>query len=77
MAFSDSEDRGTEEIEAWKARDPIPRLESRLLADNAATRDQVDRLRAEVQTCLTEAVEFGMNSEFPSPETVAHGLWAD
>jgi len=77
MAFSDSEDRGNDEIEAWKARDPIPRLESRLLADDASTREQVDRLQAEVQACLAEAVEFGMNSEFPSPQTVAHGLWAD
>ena len=77
MAFSDSEDRNANEIQAWKDRDPIKRLESKLLADRIATQEEFDQLLAEAQACLAEAVEFGKNSEFPDPQTVADGLWAD
>ena len=77
MAFSDSEERKAEEIEAWKARDPIPSLESKLLADRLATQGEFDRLRAELEASLEEAVEFAKSSPFPNPQTVAEGLWAD
>ena len=76
MAFNDSENRQVDEIEAWKERDPIRQLESVLLAENAATPEDFDRLKTAVQASLDEAVEFGRNSEFPDPRTVAYGLWA-
>jgi TPP-dependent pyruvate/acetoin dehydrogenase alpha subunit len=69
--------REDDEIGAWRARDPIQRLESKLLDDNVATREDLDRLQTEVQARLTEAIEFGRKSAFPDPETVADGLWAD
>ena len=77
MAFSGSENRQADEIEAWKARDPIQLLESTLLADNVATEEEFGQLRALLQANLDEAVELGMNSAFPDPRTVADGLWAD
>ena len=77
MAFSRSEDRAAGEIEAWKGRDPIRQFELTLLADNVATREEFDRLQADVQSRLAAAVEFGSSSPFPQPETVADGLWAD
>jgi pyruvate dehydrogenase E1 component alpha subunit len=69
--------REDDEIGAWTARDPIRRLESKLLDDNAATQEDLDRLQSEVQASLAEAVEFGKESAFPGPQTVAQGLWAD
>lgn len=77
MAFDGSENRMPDEIEAWKAKDPIPRLESKLLAENAVTQEQLDELLADVDARLADAVVFGMNSAFPDPKTVADGLWAD
>jgi pyruvate dehydrogenase E1 component alpha subunit len=77
MAFDGSENRMAEEIEAWKAKDPIPRLESKLLAENVATKEQLDGLLADVDARLADAVAFGMSSAFPDPKTVADGLWAD
>ncbi|MFH1923762.1 MAG: thiamine pyrophosphate-dependent dehydrogenase E1 component subunit alpha [Planctomycetota bacterium] len=71
------EHRADQEITAWKAQDPIERLESKLLADGAATQDEFDRLQADVDTSLAQAVEFGKNSPFPTPDSVADGLWAD
>lgn len=77
MAFSGSEDRNADEIGAWKAQDPIRRLESTLLGDNPAIQQQFDRMQAELRAELDEAVEFGRNSPFPDPQTVEEGLWAD
>jgi TPP-dependent pyruvate/acetoin dehydrogenase alpha subunit len=77
MAFDDSENRDDAEIEAWKARDPIQLLESKLLAENVASREEMDRLQTELQASLDKAVESAVNSEFPDPQTVADGLWAD
>ena len=77
MAFHDSEDRAADEIAAWKARDPIRRFESKLLADNIATQEEFDELQGQARARLAEAVEFGKNSAFPDPQTVADGLWAD
>jgi pyruvate dehydrogenase E1 component alpha subunit len=71
------EHRADDEIGAWKARDPIRRLESKLLDDNISTQEDLDRLQTEVQALLAEAVNFGKTSAFPHPETVARGLWAD
>jgi pyruvate dehydrogenase E1 component alpha subunit len=69
--------RGKDEVQTWKDQDPIVRLESKLLADGMASRDEFERLQDEVRARLEEAVEFGKASEFPDPETVAEGMWAD
>lgn len=71
------EHRKPEEMESWRQRDPITRFEAKLLADQVVTDADLDRLRAEVETSLDEAVAFGKNSPFPRAETVADGLWAD
>jgi pyruvate dehydrogenase E1 component alpha subunit len=71
------EHRGDDEIRQWRSRDPIRRLESKLLADAAATQDELDGLRARARALLDEAVEFAKKSKFPDPQTVADGLWAD
>jgi pyruvate dehydrogenase E1 component alpha subunit len=77
MAFSDSEDRKADEIQAWKARDPIRRFESVLLASDIASQETLAQLQQDVQASLDRAVEFGKQSKFPDPQTVADGLWAD
>jgi acetoin:2,6-dichlorophenolindophenol oxidoreductase subunit alpha len=71
------EHRPTEELQRWKARDPIDLFEARLVADSVATRDQLDQLRAEVAAELQEAIQLGRNSPYPDPATVAEGFWAD
>ena len=60
--------RTREEVEAWKARCPIKRLRERLLAAGIASEEELARLEAEVEEAVRKAVEFALNSPFPSPE---------
>ena len=71
------EHRPAEETESWQARDPIRRFEEKLLADQVAARDELDRLSSAVEEQLAEAVAFGRSSPLPDPQTVADGFWAD
>jgi pyruvate dehydrogenase E1 component alpha subunit len=71
------EHRPEEEREAWKARDPIPRFENLLRQENLATQDELDRLFADVERDLEDAVRFAQDSPDPDPQTVTESLWAD
>ena len=70
--------RTQEEIDAWKAKDPIDRLAKRLTgrARTATAEDLAavdDELRAEVQ----EALEFAERSPWPDPATVADHVFSE
>jgi pyruvate dehydrogenase E1 component alpha subunit len=60
--------RDEDEIAAWKARDPIPRLERRLLDDGIATEAELSAIRAEAAEELEEAIRFAEASPAPAPE---------
>ncbi len=52
------EHRPAEEREAWQGRDPIRRFEEQLRRENVATQDELDRLAADVERELAEAIAF-------------------
>lgn len=60
--------RDEAEIAAWKAKDPIPRLEQRLLGDALASEDELQVIRAAVTEELEESIRFAEASPSPSPE---------
>jgi len=66
-------------IDSWRSaeKDPISRFEKRLLEEKTLTREEIDKIRAEVESELAEAIEFARNSPFPAVETVADSLWAE
>ena len=68
--------RTQEEINAWKARDPIKLLRDRLLADGVATEAELDQIDAEVRQVIAEAVAFTESSPFPDPATVADHVYS-
>ena len=70
------EHRDEEEIARWKARDPIDLYQARLLDEALASREDVDRVSAEVDRELEEALAFANRSPFPDPAGVAEDLWA-
>lgn len=61
--------RTQEEIDTWKARDPIPQLRNRLLDEGIADADELARIDAAVQELMVEAVEFAKNSPWPDAAT--------
>lgn len=70
------ETRPAEEIAAWKARDPIARLEGHMIARGLVTPDEVKALRAQVDADLDEAIAFADASPFPDPKDLLADMFA-
>lgn len=73
----DSRYRDPEEVAAWEARDPVPRLRAELLAagalDEAGEAELTARIRAQIDQALAEAEA----SPLPAPQSAAeHNLAA-
>jgi 2-oxoisovalerate dehydrogenase E1 component len=70
--------RTKEEVERWKARDPIAMFRKRLTGELRAGSDaDLDAIDAEVDREVAESVEFGRTSPEPDPGTVERHVFAD
>jgi pyruvate dehydrogenase E1 component alpha subunit len=67
--------RDPAEVEAWRARDPIALLRSRLAAEGTAE-DDLAAIEAAAAAAVAEAVAFAKASPMPAPEELFDGLWA-
>lgn len=63
--------RTPEEIAHWRALDPL-----RVGGDRIRTEDR-DRIDAEVEEAIAEAVRFGSDSPFPDPATATRYMYAE
>ncbi len=63
--------RGAEEVEAWKARDPLKLLAAQLPAQDIAA------IEAEVKTEIDAAYEFARNSPYPDPATATTHVFSE
>jgi TPP-dependent pyruvate/acetoin dehydrogenase alpha subunit len=68
--------RPPEELAAWKARDPIARLEDALRAAGVSA-SEIEVVRADVRRDLEEAVAFAEASPFPDPKDLLADMFAD
>lgn len=68
--------RSSEEVAAWREREPIEPYRARLIEQGVLTEDQADAIEADVGRELDDAVEFARESPLPDPETALEGLWA-
>lgn len=57
--------RPKEEIEKWKRKDPIKRLERILIKNKILTRIDIDYVRSEVEKEVNDAYAFAHNSNYP------------
>lgn len=60
--------RSEAEFEAWKARDPIPRLRGALVAGDAAAAGAIEAIEREIVDEVAAAFAFAESSPFPPPE---------
>jgi pyruvate dehydrogenase E1 component alpha subunit len=68
--------RSREEIEAWKARDPIARFEQEIVALGLATEAQVVAIGAEVEKEMAEAIAEASASPWPSTADVMRDVYS-
>ncbi|MBM3187768.1 MAG: thiamine pyrophosphate-dependent dehydrogenase E1 component subunit alpha [Chloroflexi bacterium] len=68
--------RTQEEVDSWKARDPIASYRSVLLAEGAATDAEMEQLDAETSRIAEEAAEFARQSPWPDPSTVTDHIFS-
>lgn len=59
--------RTKDELEEYKARDPITTLEQRILKSNIATQKEIDDIQARIVQEIDEAVAFAEASPYPDP----------
>ena len=68
--------RTREELDAWRARDPIEMLAGRLIEGAIADREALDRIESETRTAVEEGVEFARTSPWPDPATVTDHVFS-
>jgi TPP-dependent pyruvate/acetoin dehydrogenase alpha subunit len=68
--------RTPEEVERWKARDPLKMLQEKLLGAGLATSSDFEGIEAEIKAIVDDAAEFARNSPYPDPATVASYIYS-
>ena len=68
--------RTKEEVEEWRKRDPILRMENYLKDNRMVTDDDIEATRAEVDARIQEAVDFAESSPFPAPDALYEDVYA-
>ena len=66
----------TEEYEAAKRGDPVPRFRARLVTEGIISADEADRIAGEVRTEMQSAVDFALDSPFPEAEAALNYVYA-
>ena len=69
--------RTRDEVDEWKARDPIAAYEARLIAAGVATTDELAAVDREINAIVAAALEFAMNSPWPDPATATTHVYSE
>lgn len=68
--------RTKEEIEEWKARCPIKRLQEQLIAKGVLNDSLVKEIDQEIAATIERAVEYAEQSPYPAPEEALNNVYA-
>jgi pyruvate dehydrogenase E1 component alpha subunit len=66
----------SEEYEAAKRGDPVPRFRARLVTDGVLSAEEADAIAEAARKEIDQAVEFGLGSPFPAPEKAVEFVYA-
>jgi pyruvate dehydrogenase E1 component alpha subunit len=69
--------RTKDEVEKWRGDDPIGILERHILAEDKATREELEALDKQVEQELEEAVHFAEQSPFPADEELFTNIYVE
>ncbi|GAB4285209.1 MAG: pyruvate dehydrogenase (acetyl-transferring) E1 component subunit alpha [Deferrisomatales bacterium] len=67
--------RPKEEVEAWKAKDPIPRFAKQLVEMGVSTQAQLEEIRVQARGEVEAAVRFAEESPLPEPREVTEDVY--
>ncbi|MDN4593864.1 thiamine pyrophosphate-dependent dehydrogenase E1 component subunit alpha [Polycladomyces subterraneus] len=68
--------RDQNEVPNLKEKDPIVRLKTHLLRENAATEKEIEEMEARARMEVDRAYEFARKSAYPKPEAALEDLFA-
>jgi TPP-dependent pyruvate/acetoin dehydrogenase alpha subunit len=68
--------RMQQEIDEWKARDPIKQLEQKFGAGKFVTAEELEEIRAETLSRIQKAVKFAQDRPYPSVDILTKFVWA-
>jgi len=68
--------RCDEELKEWMAKDPIPRMEEKLLESGVLKKKDVEAIRARIEQEIKEAVDFAEGSAMPAPAELLEDVYA-
>lgn len=60
----------------WKAKDPVARLERRMIENRWAGAAEIERMYAEIDREIAEAIEWAEASPYPDPADLLDGVYA-
>jgi pyruvate dehydrogenase E1 component alpha subunit len=64
-------------FEEWGKRDPIVRLENRMLAEGWADENELQTVRASIRREVDEAVDWAERSPYPDPATLLENVYEE
>jgi len=68
--------RPKEEVDEWKAKDPIPALAKRLLDEGIATEADLAAIRSKVEAEIEDAVKVALAAPFPPDSRMFEDIYA-
>jgi TPP-dependent pyruvate/acetoin dehydrogenase alpha subunit len=68
--------RTKQEMEEWRSRCPIARLRRNILDAAIATDEQLEKIEKQVEALIAAAVQYGLDSPWPSPEEAIEDVFA-
>jgi pyruvate dehydrogenase E1 component alpha subunit len=68
--------RTQQEIDEWKARDPIKGFEQKLSVEKLATAEELEKICAETRARIEKAVKFAQDRPYPSADLLTRFVWA-